>query len=107
MLIRLTYASLLAPHCDQGCINEIVEKAASANQAQGITGVLAVDGDHVLQILEGPEAAVDGLYEHIRRDDRHHGVVELNRAPIEAPHFEAWNMVKRSMAEAVLMSETI
>ncbi|KQT69036.1 MULTISPECIES: BLUF domain-containing protein [unclassified Aureimonas] len=107
MLIRLTYASLLAPHCDQACIDEIVAKSAPANQARGITGILAVDGDHVLQILEGPETVVLGLFEHIRRDDRHQGVVEIDRTSIEATHFEAWGMVKRSMADAVMMSESI
>lgn len=107
MLIRLTYASLLAPHCDHSCIDDIVAKAAPANQAHGITGILAIDGDHVLQILEGPEAAVVGLYDHIRKDDRHHGVVEIDRTAIRAPHFGAWGMVKRSMADAVMMSETI
>lgn len=107
MLIRLTYASRLAPHCDQACIEGIVAKSAPANRERGITGILAVDGDHVLQILEGPEPDVLGLFEHIRRDDRHHGVVEIDRIAIAAAHFEAWGMVRRSMADAVLMSETI
>lgn len=107
MLIRLTYASLLAPESELTCIDDIVALSVPANQSRGITGVLAVDGDKVLQILEGPEQAVIQLYEHICQDKRHYGVVELDRAPISTPHFEAWGMVKRSMADAVLMSETI
>ncbi|KQT50276.1 hypothetical protein ASG43_21610 [Aureimonas sp. Leaf454] len=107
MLIRLTYASLLAHDCGPTCINDIVALSAPANQSRGITGVLAVDGERVLQILEGPKEAVVQLYEHIRKDDRHHGVVELDRAIIKAPHFEAWGMVKRSMADAVMLSETL
>lgn len=107
MLIRLTYASLLAPDCDRNCIDDIVSKSAPANRERGITGILAVDGDHVLQILEGPETDVLGLFDHIRRDERHHGVVEIDRASISAAHFEAWGMVRRSMADAVMMSETI
>jgi hypothetical protein len=107
MLIRLTYASLLAAHCDGACIDEIVAKAAPSNQARGITGILAVDGNRVFQILEGPETAVAGLYDHILKDDRHTGVVEIDRAPIDALHFQNWGMVKRSMADAILMSETI
>lgn len=107
MLIRLTYASLLAPHCDKACIDEIVAKSAPANRERGITGILAVDGEHVLQILEGPETVVLGLFDHIRKDDRHQGVVEIDRTPIDTTHFEAWGMVRRSMADAVMMSGSI
>lgn len=107
MLIRLTYASTLAPDCDRDCIDSIVRWSAPANQRRGITGILAVDRDRVLQILEGPEPVVLALFEHIRRDGRHLGVVELDRSVIEAPHFEAWGMVLRPMSDAVMMSQTL
>ena len=106
-MIRLTYASRLSPNCGDRCIDEIVEASAPSNRSLGITGVLAVDGGRVLQILEGPEDLVLPLFEHIRRDDRHIGVVELGRVNIEKPHFDGWGMVRRPMADAVMFAEML
>lgn len=105
MLLRLTYASQLAPDCGKDCVSAIVEHSAAANQRRGVTGVLAVDGARVLQILEGNFAEVVALFERIAQDRRHFGVVELGRKTIEAPHFGKWGMVTWSMADAVLMAD--
>ncbi|WP_249277788.1 BLUF domain-containing protein, partial [Kosakonia oryzendophytica] len=37
------------------------------------------DGDHFLQVLEGPLASVNAVFERIKRDHRHGTVVELLR----------------------------
>lgn len=107
MLIRLAYASTLALHCDRRCINEIVDWSAPANMRRGITGILAVDGDSVLQIIEGPETDVMALFDHIRKDDRHFGVVELDRETIDAPHFGSWGMALRPMSDALMLLQSL
>ena len=44
-----------------------------------------------MQLLEGPEAAVEALYARIRGDARHTGVATVGRGP--GPHrFSAWSM---------------
>ncbi|GGD38260.1 BLUF domain-containing protein [Aureimonas glaciei] len=104
MLIRLRYASTLAPDTTMDDVGLIVERSSIWNLHYGITGVLAVDGGRVMQILEGPGETVDGLYENICRDSRHVGVVILDRNDVAGRHFAEWSMVRRSMAEMLIMS---
>jgi hypothetical protein len=105
MLIRLRYASTLSPATTTADIDSIVEKSAVSNRAVGITGVLAVEGDSVLQVLEGPSEAVGRLFERIASDARHMGVVELDRLPIDVIKFEDWGMIRRTMPIMLMMSE--
>ncbi|KQT86314.1 BLUF domain-containing protein [Aurantimonas sp. Leaf443] len=103
MLIRLTYASQIAADRDRSDIEAIVEQSRPANQRRGITGVLAFHDGRIMQILEGPEREVLALYERIRMDDRHHGVVELQRETIDVVQFERWGMTSRPLADVLLM----
>ena len=67
MLIRLRYASLLAPDVTSSDIDVIVDRAAAWNREHGITGVLAIEGESVLQVLEGPGKGQRTILEDIRR----------------------------------------
>ena len=107
MTIRVVYVSTLQPHVTEDGLEELVGKAAVFNKAHGITGMLAFEGRRVCQILEGPQAAVEALFRSIRRDPRHFGVVELVHAPIDAPTFEAWGMVRRPMIDMVTLAFTL
>lgn len=106
ILIRLTYVSILQPHVTDADIDDLVAKAADFNKAHDITGVLAIDGDKVCQILEGPAENVDALYASIQRDERHHGVVQIVHQPIEKSAFETWGMARRSMVDIALYALT-
>ncbi len=103
-LIRVTYVSTLHPHVTDQDIDDLVAKAASYNKAHNITGALAIDGDRVCQILEGPTAGVDTLYASIERDSRHHGIVQLEYRRIEKTVFESWGMARRKMVDIVMFA---
>jgi hypothetical protein len=105
MLIRIRYASTLAPHTTASEIDSIVEQSAAWNRSVGITGILAVEGESILQVLEGPVEEVDRLFERIASDARHIGVVELDRAPIDTVTFEKWGMIRQTMPLMLMMSE--
>ncbi len=104
MLIRLAYTSTFRPHITDADIDAITKKAAAFNRQHAITGILAVEGERVCQILEGPKEAVESLFESIRRDPRHHGVVELDVSEIDKPHFEDWGMARRPMVDIVTLA---
>lgn len=104
MLIRLAYTSTFRPHITDADIDGITEKAAAFNRRHSITGILAVEGERVCQILEGPREAVEQLFESIQRDQRHYGVVELDVSTIENPAFEDWGMVRRPMVDIVTLA---
>lgn len=105
MLVRIVYASQIAPGCGQAEVDRIVAHAHEANARLGITGVLAFDGVKIIQILEGPSDQVDALYDKISTDRRHQGVVQLSRRFVAVKSFANWSMVRRPIADVYMMAE--
>ncbi|WP_185982646.1 BLUF domain-containing protein [Aureimonas mangrovi] len=104
LLIRLTYSSSLRPTVTPDEIDEIVRRSDVSNRQLGISGMLALDGGRVCQILEGAEAGVQSLYRRIERDKRHEGVVVIDQRPIKSRAFASWGMTRRSMADAAMVA---
>ena len=105
-LIRLAYVSTLLSHLTDGDVAELVAEAASKNISQEITGVLAIEGNRVCQILEGSREAVEQLFASILQDDRHNGVTVILNQPIKKSSFDAWGMVQRKMVDIVIYAMT-
>lgn len=71
---------------------EILKTARSKNAELGITGALMLYDDWFAQVLEGPQAAVETLYDKIKADSRH-DAVRLNEAgPVAKRMFAKWAM---------------
>lgn len=70
-LYCILYHSRLAPGAPLTCISDIIKTARDFNAAHGLTGILAFDGQHFLQYLEGPQMAVQDLLVRIAQDPRH------------------------------------
>lgn len=100
-MIRLIYLSVLKPDVSELDLERIVEEAARYNQSIGVSGILAVEDRRICQILEGSEAAVDKLFAKIMRDERHWGVVDIDRRPLHERRFGRWSMVQRPMVDIV------
>ena len=77
---------------DDAMLGGILVQARRNNPRDDITGCLICRQDMYLQLLEGPEAAIDILYEKIKQDDRHLAVAELCRADVSARLFPDWAM---------------
>jgi Sensors of blue-light using FAD len=93
MLLQLTYASRPFGF-DAGLLTGILFDARRCNTRDGITGALICRDDLFLQLLEGPEKAVEATYARICADDRHIEVRRLTRRMIadDARMFGAWAM---------------
>ena len=93
MLLQLIYASRPFGF-DAGILASILVEARRCNARDGITGALICRDDLFLQLLEGPEAAVDRTYSRICADDRHIEVRRLARRMIaeDARMFGGWAM---------------
>lgn len=89
--IQLVYASTPFGF-DQGMLNGILLSARDRNKQDRVTGALICRADLYLQLLEGPEEAVDAAFARICRDDRHVDVQRLVRRPVEKRLFAAWAM---------------
>jgi hypothetical protein len=82
----------MTEECDTIALQRIMEVSHTKNAARKITGVLCFDPFFFLQCLEGPQEAVNGLYNDIVRDRRHKHVTLLGYATIDEREFGPWSM---------------
>jgi hypothetical protein len=95
-VFRLIYRSRnRIPDIDRKAeLGAIFSVSRSGNKRRGVTGALLTHGDWFVQALEGDEATVRGLYEHIFRDDRHERVSVIATDPDAHRVFSRWAMAK-------------
>jgi hypothetical protein len=91
-MLQLVYASAAARGLTPSDIDNILAKARTRNAAMDLTGVLLYAGDNFLQVLEGPDAAVEQVFSAIKKDQRHTGLMTLLRRQVPARNFQNWSM---------------
>lgn len=92
MLTRLIYASTAAVPVDPSMIAAILESARTFNLEHGITGILCEGNGKFLQYIEGAPERIDELYARLEDDDRHTGLVLLERGTISTRAYDDWSM---------------
>ncbi len=90
-LIQLIYSSKPFGF-DEAALNGILMIARWNNPRDAITGALICRQDLYLQLLEGPQDAVEARYRSIARDDRHLDVVKRVSRPVTERLFPKWAM---------------
>ena len=99
-LYQLIYiSSATGPMSIEAC-REIVRTSQRNNARQDVTGLLLFNSRRFLQVLEGPQVAVETLFTRIRDDARHRAVVTLGGKFIEEREFGAWAMAFDDPAQA-------
>lgn len=76
----------------------ILMQARALNEQHHITGMLVYGQGQFMQLIEGEEAAVTGLYERISRDPRHRNVFKLADKAIAERSFSQWSMAFEEMS---------
>ncbi len=100
-LIQCVYASVASNTFSDNDLPGLLAAARKANAIRGVTGMLVYINGNFLQVIEGEEDVIDGLFNKINGDPRHKEVLLLAREPIAARHFSDWSMG----FEALLPSE--
>lgn len=77
-LKRLLYVSTMLIPMSDADILELGRLSSLNNRKLGLTGILISVHEYFFQILEGPEAVLDGLLDKIRCDARHRDVTVLS-----------------------------
>lgn len=90
-MIQLIYASRPFDF-DEGTLVAILTVSRDCNERDGITGALICRGDVYLQLLEGPQDAVEEAYRRIERDRRHLEIKLLSRRTVTERLFPGWAM---------------
>lgn len=85
------YISNFSENLDQNSISELISNVDTKNKSRGITGLLIIRNKHFFQILEGKKEKIDELFEIIRMDSRHRGIIKLLDTRIEDRIFKDYN----------------
>lgn len=96
-IFRLTYLSCAVDTFTDEVLNDIESKSLVANDARDVTGLLIVNGNRILQILEGRESAVRELYGKISTDPRHSIAKLVSTFEDEERMLLTWNLVVRGV----------
>ncbi|GGF15139.1 BLUF domain-containing protein [Hymenobacter cavernae] len=91
-LHHIIYLSTAIRQMPDPDLQELLTQARSFNAAHDITGVLLYHKQNFVQVIEGDEAVVRPLYERIRQDARHTGVMKLADKELAHRSFGEWSM---------------
>lgn len=114
MLTTIIYRSHIGKNTSEPEVEKFIEKANQRNANAEVTGILLFDGEHFLQLLEGPEDNVETIYRIICDDNRHFSLTELLRDYSVERHFgnagmelfDLRNYDKSAVLDAVLERAT-
>lgn len=77
-------------------IHQILSSARANNAKAGVTGALLFNAGVFAQVLEGPLAAVERIFERIQQDPRHSDVTVLQSGETATRDFPDWSMAYAS-----------
>lgn len=83
-----------------GDLLKILSRSRSWNAGHGITGMLlylegrflSQNEGRFMQVLEGTEHQVKDIFEQIKNDERHHGLIVLKQSTAPQRNFNNWSM---------------
>ncbi|MEO1526967.1 MAG: BLUF domain-containing protein [Planctomycetota bacterium] len=101
-MIRYFYISKAAKGLGKEDYQAILNTARKNNLYLGITGLLVVKGNYFAQVLEGDREPVETLYEKIKRDNRHTGVIKVREDETDQRLFPQWQMGFRHLDDSGL-----
>ncbi len=91
-LHALVYVSIATRQLSIDETDHLLFRAQARNETYGVTGALLYTGGHFMQYIEGPAAGMSTIYDIIKADAQHHGIIELLRTPVETREFPEWSM---------------
>lgn len=91
-LDSLVYVSSAVRPLSLDEIQQLLKRARERNREYGITGVLLFIGGNFMQYIEGPKDSLNTIYEIIREDEKHTGIILVTREAREDRQFGDWSM---------------
>ena len=91
-LIQLVYQSRATVPLAADQLQRSLTRWRQHNQREHISGLLLYGEEDIVQVMEGPAAAVHRLYATIAADARHYDVLTLADGPVAARAFAEWSM---------------
>lgn len=91
-LRSIVYVSHATQELSNSDLNDLLQVSRRNNARDGITGVLLFNQGRFIQCIEGPVGPILHTYSNIRRDDRHHNILELVNDTVMQRDFSSWTM---------------
>jgi hypothetical protein len=91
-MLQLIYSSSFAVPLSGHELGRLVQDWREHNAQCGLTGLLVYHDHAFLQVLEGPDAAVEATYQQLSQDPRHRWLQTLSKASISQPVFGEWSL---------------
>lgn len=88
----ITYYSSQCGNFKEEHLKGLLEVAIANNKKKDITGILLYAKACFFQVIEGPDDAVDELFEKIQKDERHVAVTKVIEEQITERRFADWSM---------------
>lgn len=101
-MISVVYISSATNLFSDRDLLDLLAKAREKNSSLDITGMLLYKDGNFMQVLEGPEDKVRGLYSTIQADPRHLGILKLLEHPITDRAFPDWAMAFQNLNDPTL-----
>jgi len=73
-------------------VRDLASESATRNAEADLSGVLLHVGDSFVQVIEGPGASVENVFERICCDFRHEDVKLIDLVPVKERIFAEWDM---------------
>lgn len=77
----------------------LMEQSRFYNTTAGLTGILLINRGSIVQVLEGEQEIVNGLFKRINEDQRHTDVIKIVDCPIKERSFAGWSMGCKSITD--------
>ncbi|WP_437205301.1 BLUF domain-containing protein [Planctomicrobium sp. SH664] len=91
-MIQLIYTSAAVTPFSTSDLMKLLQGWRQKNGACGVTGLLLSYQNSFMQVLEGPDEAVEATYARIKVDPRHRWLQQLCCSSISRPIFVGWSM---------------
>jgi len=88
----LAYRSRATSPPSELALADLLKCAQERNHTEGLSGLLIYDDGYFFQWLEGPEPALNRVWNSIRRDNRHREIEILREQVLPERFFGSWDM---------------
>jgi uncharacterized membrane protein (DUF373 family) len=97
-MIQLSYVSTATKPMSKQAFETLLEECRHNNSMIGITGMLLYGNKTFIQVLEGPEDAVESIFKKIQQDPRHTDVKVIQKKILQRREYSDWSMAFKQIS---------
>ncbi len=98
-IFSLAYVSSASGFYTKDTYRDIAIRSHGYNKSHGISGLLLVYNDTIIQFLEGVQTEVEALYKRIEVDPRHKSPIVISTRNLDSREFPDWSMGYKEMVD--------